>query len=54
MALVDVHDVAAMRRALTQLMDNAGERSRLQAAAGALYAQRFDIAHTIIALREGC
>jgi glycosyltransferase involved in cell wall biosynthesis len=53
-ALVDIHDVAAMRRALTQLMDNAGERSRLQAAAGALYAQRFDIAHTIIALREGC
>jgi hypothetical protein len=36
------------------LIDDAGERARLGAAAGALYAQRFDIAHTIAALREDC
>ncbi|HVA84575.1 MAG TPA: glycosyltransferase [Candidatus Binataceae bacterium] len=53
-ALVDVGDIVAMRAALTHLMDDAGERARLGAAAGALYAQRFDITHTIAALREGC
>jgi hypothetical protein len=35
-------------------MDDPGERARLGAAAGALYAQRFDVALTIAALREGC
>jgi glycosyltransferase involved in cell wall biosynthesis len=53
-ALVGTDDAAAMGAALAQLMDDAGERARLGAAAGALYAQRFDIAHTIAALREGC
>lgn len=53
-ALVDTGDVAAMRTALARLVDAAGERARLGAAAGALYAQRFDVAITIDALREGC
>ena len=53
-ALVDSGDIGAMRAALTHLMDDAGERARLGAAAGAVYAQRFDIAHTIAALRESC
>ncbi len=53
-ALVDVGDAVAMGAALAHLMDDAGERARLGAAAGALYAQRFDITHTIAALREGC
>ena len=41
-------------RARAHLMDDAGERARLGAAAGALYAQSFDIEHTIAALREDC
>ena len=53
-ALAEAGDLAAMRAALTRLIDDAGERERLGAAAAALYAQRFDIAHTIAALREGC
>jgi glycosyltransferase involved in cell wall biosynthesis len=53
-ALVDAGDAAAMGVALAHLIDDAGERARLGAAAGALYAQRFDIAHTIAALREDC
>jgi colanic acid biosynthesis glycosyl transferase WcaI len=53
-SLVDAGDAAAMGAALAHLMDDAGERARLGAAAGALYAQRFDIAHTITALRESC
>jgi glycosyltransferase involved in cell wall biosynthesis len=53
-ALVDAGDAAAMSAALAHLIDDAGERARLGAAAGALYAQRFDIAHTIAALREDC
>lgn len=53
-ALVDTGNVAAMRDALARLVDDAGERARLGAAAGALYAQRFDVALTIAALREGC
>lgn len=52
-ALADTGDVAAMGAALAHLMDDAGERTRLRAAAGALYAERFDLAHTIAALREG-
>jgi glycosyltransferase involved in cell wall biosynthesis len=52
-ALVEPGDAAAMVAALGHLIDDAGERTRLGAAAGALYAQRFDIAHTIAALREG-
>ncbi len=53
-ALVDTGDVAAMGAALSHLMHDAGERARLGAAAGALYAARLDIAHTIAALREDC
>jgi glycosyltransferase involved in cell wall biosynthesis len=53
-ALVDAGDIAAMGAELAHLMDDAEERGRLGAAAGALYAQRFDIAHTIAALRESC
>ena len=53
-ALVEPGDAAAMGAALAHLMDDAGERARLGAAAGVLYAQRFDIAHTITALRESC
>lgn len=53
-ALVDSDDLAAMRVALTHLTDDPAERARLGAAAGALYAERFDIALTIAALREGC
>jgi hypothetical protein len=53
-ALVDAGDVAGMGAALARLMDDAEERARLRVAAGALYAERFDIAHTIAALREGC
>ena len=53
-ALAAVDDAAAMSALLARLMDDAGQRARLGAAAGALYAQRFDIAHTIAALREGC
>jgi glycosyltransferase involved in cell wall biosynthesis len=52
--LVATGDLAATRTALLQLMDDAAERARMGAAAGALYAERFDIAHTIAALREGC
>jgi glycosyltransferase involved in cell wall biosynthesis len=52
-ALVDVGDVTAMKAAVAHLMDDAAERTRLRAAAGALYAMRFDLAHTIAALREG-
>jgi glycosyltransferase involved in cell wall biosynthesis len=53
-ALVAVEDAAAMGAELERLIDDAPERARLGVAAGALYAERFDIAHTIAALREGC
>ena len=53
-ALVDSGDLAAMRATLTHLMDDPARRARMGAAAGALYAERFDVAHTIAALREGC
>jgi glycosyltransferase involved in cell wall biosynthesis len=53
-ALVDSGDIAAMRATLTHLMDDPARRARMGAAAGALYAERFDVAHTIAALREGC
>jgi glycosyltransferase involved in cell wall biosynthesis len=52
-ALVENGDPAAMRAALTRLMDDARERARLGAAAGALYRERFDLALTLAALREG-
>lgn len=52
-ALVAADDAAAMGAALARLIDDAPERARLGAAAGALYAERFDLAHTIAALREG-
>lgn len=51
-ALVEAGDIAQMRSSLTHLMHDTRERTRLRAAAGALYAERFDIAHTIAALRE--
>jgi glycosyltransferase involved in cell wall biosynthesis len=51
-ALVEAGDAAAMGTALAHLIDDAGERARLGAAAGALYTQCFDIAHTIAALRD--
>jgi glycosyltransferase involved in cell wall biosynthesis len=51
--LVDIGDEMAMSAAVAHLMDDAGERTRLKAAAGALYAQRFDLGHTIAALRAG-
>jgi glycosyltransferase involved in cell wall biosynthesis len=54
LALADTGDLAAMRAALAHLMDDAGERKRLGAAASELYTRCFDIAHTIAALREGC
>jgi len=50
-ALVEAGDIAATRAALTHLADDTEERARLGAAAGALYADRFNIAHTIAALR---
>ena len=53
-ALVDSGDLAAMRATLTHLMDDPARRAQMGAAAGALYAERFDVAHTIAALREGC
>ena len=53
-ALVAADDIAAMRAALTHLTDDSGERARLGATACALYRERFDIARTIAALREGC
>jgi glycosyltransferase involved in cell wall biosynthesis len=53
-ALVSAGDAAAMNAALAHLIDDAGERVRQGAAAGALYARRFDITHTIAALREDC
>jgi glycosyltransferase involved in cell wall biosynthesis len=53
-ALVKAGDVPAMGAALVHLMDDAGKRERLSTAAGVLYAQRFDIALTIAALRESC
>jgi glycosyltransferase involved in cell wall biosynthesis len=52
-ALVNIGDVTATGAAVAHLMDDAGERTRLGAAAGALYAERFDLPHTIAALREG-
>jgi glycosyltransferase involved in cell wall biosynthesis len=51
-AMADVGDAAAMRAAIARLMDDAEERARLSAAASALYVERFDVAHTIAALRE--
>ncbi len=53
-ALVDTDDAVAMSTALAHLMDDSDERVRLGAAAGAIYAQRFDISHTIAALRGYC
>jgi len=50
-ALVEADDIYAMRAALARLMSDQAERARLGGTAGALYARRFDIAHTIVALR---
>jgi glycosyltransferase involved in cell wall biosynthesis len=51
-ALAPASDPAALREVVACVMDDAGERARLGAAAGALYAERFDLAHTLSALTE--
>jgi hypothetical protein len=53
-ALVACDDKTAMGTTITRLMGDAGERARLGTAGGALYAERFDVTHTIAALREAC
>lgn len=45
-------DAAALESTVLRLLDDAGERERLGEAAGALYAERFDLAHTLAALAE--
>lgn len=51
-ALAPVADPAALTSTVCQLIDDAGERDRLGQAAGALYAERFDLAHTLTALTQ--
>ncbi len=53
-ALADAGDAAACGAALARLADDPEERARLGAAAAALYAQRFELRHTIDALRGAC
>jgi glycosyltransferase involved in cell wall biosynthesis len=50
-ALAPGVEPAALGSMVKQLIDDAGERARLGRAAGALYADRFDLTHTIAALR---
>lgn len=51
-ALVPARDAATIGAAVSRLLDDHRERERLGAAAGELYAERFDIRHTIDALCE--
>jgi glycosyltransferase involved in cell wall biosynthesis len=51
-ALAPAAEPAALGLMVTRLIDDAGERARLARAAGALYAERFDLAHTLAALAE--
>ncbi|HLK86443.1 MAG TPA: glycosyltransferase [Candidatus Binataceae bacterium] len=53
-ALADVGDAAACGAALAHLAEDAAQRARMGAAAAALYAQRFELRHTIDALRRAC
>lgn len=56
-ALVPEGDAAAMAKAVRRLLGDAAERERLSAAARALYQSRFDVRHTVAALRArtaGC
>jgi glycosyltransferase involved in cell wall biosynthesis len=52
--LADAGDTAACVAALARLVDDADKRERLGAAAAALYAQRFELRHTLDALRGEC
>jgi len=49
---VAADDIAELGITLARLIDDPGERGRLANAAGALYAERFDLRHTIAALRN--
>ena len=51
-ALAPVSEPAALASMVARLMDDAAERARLGQAAGKLYAERFDLAHTLAALTE--
>jgi glycosyltransferase involved in cell wall biosynthesis len=51
-ALAHVANPGALGEVVARLMDDSGERLRLGQAAGKLYAERFDIAHTLAALTE--
>lgn len=51
-ALAPVGDVGAMLAATERLLANLAERNRMSAAAKVLYQERFDVRHTITALRE--
>ena len=50
-ALAPTHDIDAIVRSLIRLIDDTAERSRLATAGAQLYTHRFDVAHTIAALR---
>lgn len=51
-ALASAAEPAAISVTVSRLMDEAGERERLGRAAGALYAERFDLTHTLAALTK--
>ena len=51
-ALSSVGDLEGMVAAADSLLDDSTERARLGAAASALYQERFDVRHTISALRD--
>lgn len=51
-ALADAGDFGAMREAAARLLDDADERARLGVRARALYLERFDVSHTVAALRN--
>ena len=51
-ALAEAEDAAALAREAARLLADAAARARLGAAARALYRERFDLAHTVAALRR--
>lgn len=51
-ALAPAADAGVLELTVAHLVDDAGARKRLGLAAGALYAERFDLAHTLDALTE--
>ena len=53
-ALAPVGDAVAILEATERLLANPVERGRMGSAAKALYQERFDVGHTIAALREVC